>query len=90
MCNSFLVHLLGGTIVVGNLFGFPGLGQALVSAVGTGDTVAVQAIAALFVAIFLLTDLLATLFNPRLRGVPPGESTRWILRRKSSRTSPRR
>lgn len=54
-----------------NLFGFPGLGQALVSAVGTGDTVAVQAIAvltaALFVATSLLTDLLATLFNPRLR-----------------------
>lgn len=67
-----LVHLLGGTIVVENLFGFPGLGQALVSAVATGDTVAVQAIAvvtaALFVAISLLTDLLATLFNPRLRG----------------------
>jgi peptide/nickel transport system permease protein len=67
-----LVHLLGGTIVVENLFGFPGLGQALVSAVGTGDTVAVQAIAvvtaALFVAASLLTDLLATLFNPRLRG----------------------
>lgn len=67
-----LVHLLGGTIVVENLFGFPGLGQALVSAVGTGDTVAVQAIAvvtaALFVAISLLTDLFAALFNPRLRG----------------------
>ncbi len=29
-----LVHLLGGTIVVENLFSFPGLGQALVSAVG--------------------------------------------------------
>lgn len=67
-----LVHLLGGTIVVENLFGFPGFGQALVSAVGTGDTVAVQAIAvvtaALFVAVSLLTDLLATLVNPRLRG----------------------
>ncbi|MGH3696944.1 MAG: ABC transporter permease [Pseudonocardiaceae bacterium] len=66
-----LIHLLGSTIVVENLFGFPGLGQALVSAVGTGDTVAVQAIAvltaALFVAISLLTDLLATLFNPQLR-----------------------
>jgi peptide/nickel transport system permease protein len=67
-----LIHLLGGTIVVENLFGFPGLGQALVSAVGTGDTVAVQAIAVLtaglFVAVSLLTDLLATLFNPRSRG----------------------
>lgn len=66
-----LVHLLSGTIVVENVFGFPGIGQALVSAVGTGDTVAVQAIAmvtaALFVAISLATDLLAMLFNPRLR-----------------------
>ncbi|MEO7195315.1 MAG: hypothetical protein ABIZ05_10905 [Pseudonocardiaceae bacterium] len=42
------------------------------SAVGTGDTVAVQAIAvvtaALFVAVSLLTDLLTTLFNPKSRG----------------------
>lgn len=68
-----LVHLLGGTIIVENLFGFPGLGQALVSAVATGDTISVQAIAVLtatlFVAISLLTDLVATLVNPRLRGV---------------------
>jgi peptide/nickel transport system permease protein len=68
-----LVHLLGGTIVVENLFGFPGLGQALVTAVGTGDTVAVQAIAvvtaSLFIAASLLTDLLATVFNPRLRDI---------------------
>lgn len=67
-----LIHLLGGTIVVENLFGFPGIGQALVTAVGTGDTVAVQAIAvvtaALFVAVSTLTDLLARTINPRLRG----------------------
>lgn len=68
-----LVHLLGGTIVVENLFGFPGLGQALVTAVGTGDTVAVQAIAvvtaALLIATSVLTDLFANLLNPRLRSV---------------------
>ncbi len=66
-----LIDLLGGTIIVENLFGFPGLGQALVSAVGTGDTAAVQAIAvltaAMFVATSLLADLLTTLFNPRLK-----------------------
>jgi peptide/nickel transport system permease protein len=66
-----LVHLLGGTIVVENVFGFPGIGQALVTAVATGDTVAVQAIvvvtAALFIAVSLITDLLALWLNPRLR-----------------------
>jgi len=66
-----LVHLLGGTLVVENVLGFPGIGQALVSAVGSGDIAAVQAIAvitaALFVGVSLVTDLLAGVFNPRLR-----------------------
>ena len=70
-----LVYLLSGVIVVENLFGFPGLGQALVSAVGNGDTITVQAIAlvmgAMFIAISVVADLLAVFFNPRLKAGTP-------------------
>jgi peptide/nickel transport system permease protein len=66
-----LVHLLSGVIVIENVFGFPGIGQALVTAVGRGDTTSVEAIAvvmaAMFIAISLAADLLAVVFNPRLR-----------------------
>lgn len=66
-----LVHLLSGVIVIENVFSFPGMGQALVTAVSRGDTISVEAIAvvmaAMFIAISLVTDLLAVFFNPRLR-----------------------
>lgn len=68
------VYLLGGVIVVENVFAFPGLGQALVAAVGNGDTITVQAIAlimgGMFIAISTLTDILALLLNPRLKASP--------------------
>lgn len=38
------------------------------SAVGTGDTVAVQAIAVVTAALFVAVSLLTTLFNPKSRG----------------------
>jgi peptide/nickel transport system permease protein len=66
-----VVYLLSGVIVVENVFGFPGIGQALVQAVGHADTITVQAIAllmgAMFVATSLAADLLVIYFNPRLR-----------------------
>jgi peptide/nickel transport system permease protein len=66
-----LVYLLSGVIVVENVFAFPGVGQALVQAIGGGDTITVQAVAvvmgAFFVAISLVADLLTRHFNPRLR-----------------------
>lgn len=65
------VYLLSGVIVVENVFDFPGLGQALVAAVGNGDTTTVQAIGivlgATFIMISLLMDAVATLLNPRAR-----------------------
>jgi peptide/nickel transport system permease protein len=68
-----IYFLVGGTIVVENLFGFPGLGQLLVSAIGSGDTFTVQAIALLMgtmiVATSIAADLLVLYFNPRLRAV---------------------
>jgi peptide/nickel transport system permease protein len=66
-----IVYLLSGVIVVENVFAFPGIGQALVAAIGAGDVITVQAIAlvmgAMFIAISLAADLLAVYFNPRLR-----------------------
>jgi len=66
-----LVYLLSGVIVVENVFAFPGIGQALVQAIGQGDTITVQAIAlvmgAMFIAISLAADLLVVYFNPRLK-----------------------
>lgn len=65
------VYLLSGVIVVENVFDFPGLGQALVAAVGNGDATTVQAIAillgAVFVAISVAMDVIAVLLNPRAR-----------------------
>jgi peptide/nickel transport system permease protein len=66
-----LVYLLSGVIVVENVFGFPGLGQLLVQAIGNGDVLSVQAIALVlggtFVAISFVTDLLVVWLDPRLR-----------------------
>lgn len=65
------VYLIGGVIVVENLFGFPGAGQDLVQAINHGDAATVQAIAllmgAMFIAISLLADLLVIYLNPRLK-----------------------
>lgn len=66
-----VIYLLAGVIVVENVFDFPGLGQDLVSAVGTGDTITVQAVAMLLGAIFIVvsfaTDAIAAALNPATR-----------------------
>jgi peptide/nickel transport system permease protein len=63
--------LVGGIVVTEYVFGYPGLGQALVNAVAARDIPYVQA-AALLVAIVYLTlnvvsDLLVVLLIPKLR-----------------------
>jgi peptide/nickel transport system permease protein len=66
-----LIWLVGGVIIVENVFGFPGLGTLLVQSIAAGDLITVQAVAvitgALFIGISLVADLLVTVFNPRLR-----------------------
>lgn len=66
-----LVYLLGGVIVIETVFAFPGMGQALVEAIGSGDVITVQAIGllmgAMFIAISLVADLFVIYFNPRLK-----------------------
>lgn len=66
-----LAWLAGGVVVVEYLFGFPGIGQALVDAVANRDMPMVQAvcliIAAVYVVANLTADILTILVSPRLR-----------------------
>jgi peptide/nickel transport system permease protein len=66
-----LGYLLGGTIVVEQLFAIPGLGQLIVQAMLTRNYPVVQAAVLVFVVAFLLasllTDVLYAVVNPRLR-----------------------
>ncbi len=59
--------LLGGAIVIENLFGLPGVGQLVVSAISARDYVVVQGgvftIAALFIIVNLVTDIAYGLLN---------------------------
>jgi peptide/nickel transport system permease protein len=67
-----LIYALGGVVVVETVFGLPGVGYALVQAVGSGDIPTVQAIALVtglaFVLVNLAADALVVVLNPKLRG----------------------
>ena len=66
-----LAWLAGGIVVVEYLFRYPGLGVALIDAVNYRDVQVVQAvsllIAAVYVAVNLLADLVSLAANPKLR-----------------------
>lgn len=66
-----LQYLLGGIVVVEVLFAYPGIGQMLQNAVATRDIPLVQAIAlilaAAYVAINILSDIIVVLLVPKLR-----------------------
>jgi peptide/nickel transport system permease protein len=63
--------LLGGVVVVEVVFNYPGLGRLLIDAISSRDLPVVQAItmivAATYVAVNLVADLLGLMLNPRLR-----------------------
>jgi len=63
---------IGGVVVTETVFGFPGIGQLLVQAVGERDLAVVQAIALIiggaYVVINVLADAVVRLVTPRLRG----------------------
>jgi peptide/nickel transport system permease protein len=65
------LYLAGGVVVVEYLFNYPGLGQALVSAVSDRDIPQIQAIvlvlAAFYIAVNILTDVIALAVSPRRR-----------------------
>lgn len=64
-------YLFGGIIVVEALFGYPGIGSLLVQAVSLRDVTEVQAItivlAAVYIVINIVADLLVVLLVPKLR-----------------------
>lgn len=69
-----LAWLAGGTVVVEYLFRFPGVGLALVDAVNNRDLPVVQGltllIAAVYIVVNLLADVIALAANPRVRTAP--------------------
>jgi peptide/nickel transport system permease protein len=66
-----LAWMAGGVVVVEFVFSFPGIGAALVDAVGNRDVPTVQAlsliIAAVYVVLNLAADVTTILVTPRLR-----------------------
>lgn len=66
-----LAWLAGGIVVIEVLFRYPGIGQAMVDAVGNRDVQVVQTIslliAAFYVVVNLLADVVGILANPKLR-----------------------
>ena len=66
-----LQYLVGGIIIVESVFAYPGIGTYLVNAVTSRDVIEVQAaaviLAALYIAINLIADLLVVFLVPKLR-----------------------
>jgi len=66
-----ILYLAGGIVIVEYIFNFPGIGQALVSAVSDRDIPTIQFIvillAAFYVVVNIATDVIALLTTPRRR-----------------------
>ena len=63
--------MLGGLIIVENVFSYPGLGQLLLRSIQTRDVPLLEALSLLIAATYALSNLLAdlayTALNPRIR-----------------------
>ncbi|MFI5269165.1 MAG: ABC transporter permease subunit, partial [Chloroflexota bacterium] len=63
--------LLGGSVVVENVFAWPGVGRVLVTAIQQRDIPVVEAavflIATIYVLLNLVVDLLYSAIDPRVR-----------------------
>ena len=70
--------LIGGLVVIENVFNFPGLGQLLLQAALSHDVPMLEAtvliLAAILIFANLAADILYGLLNPRTRIQPPGVS----------------
>jgi peptide/nickel transport system permease protein len=69
--GTYVGYLMGGAVIVENLFSLPGLGQSVLTAINGRDYAVVQgmvlAAAAAFIAINLLADFTYGLLDPRIR-----------------------
>lgn len=59
-------YLLGGSVVIENLFSYPGIGQLLLAAVNARDYALMQGITLFFVLAFLLINLLVDLLYSQI------------------------
>jgi peptide/nickel transport system permease protein len=66
-----LGSLIGGTVIVEQIFALPGIGQLMLQAINTRDFVVVQACVVVFAVVAVLANLLADLLyavlDPRIR-----------------------
>ncbi|MFT7587116.1 MAG: peptide/nickel transport system permease protein [Cellvibrionaceae bacterium] len=66
-----IAWLLGGVLIIERVFNFPGIGNLMINGISDRDLALVQAIAiilaAFYIGINLLADLLSLVLNPRLR-----------------------
>jgi peptide/nickel transport system permease protein len=66
-----LGHLLGGTVVIEQIFGLPGIGSMILTAINQRDYPVVQGgvlvVAIMFVLINILVDVLYAVSDPRIR-----------------------
>jgi peptide/nickel transport system permease protein len=71
MVSLVFVGLLGGTILMEQIFGMPGLGAQLVTATAKHDLPVIQGLAvfytAMVVVVFLITDIANGFLNPKVR-----------------------
>lgn len=69
--GSQLGHLLGGTVIVETVFGWPGIGKFLIDAINARDYPVIQGfvliIALMYIIINLITDILYIYIDPRIR-----------------------
>jgi peptide/nickel transport system permease protein len=63
--------LIGGTVIIEQIFSIPGLGTYLVSAISTSDMPVIMGVTTMFVLVFvgmsLLVDVAYGLVNPKVR-----------------------
>ena len=66
-----LAYLIGGTLIIEQVFDLPGLGQLLFNAIVQRDFTVVQAVALgfaiLVVLVYLLADIVQAMLDPRVR-----------------------
>jgi peptide/nickel transport system permease protein len=64
-------YLIGGTLIVEQVFALPGVGQLMINGINERDFPVVQAVTLVFavvvVLVYLLTDVIHALLDPRVR-----------------------